>query len=69
MMRTIGVPCGILAQLVLDSVLDMCHVHVGDMCADTGVAGGGGFGVVERMLCARGVLSWFSCIEDGDWLL
>ena len=31
MMRTVGVPCGILAQLVLDSMLDMRHVHVGDM--------------------------------------
>lgn len=31
MARTAGVPCGIQAQLVLDGVLDMHHVHAGDM--------------------------------------
>ena len=42
MARTLGVPCEIAVQLVLEGVLDMRGVHAGDVRADTGSAGGGG---------------------------
>ena len=41
---SLGGPCQIAVQLVLEGVLDIRGVHAGDFRADTGSAGGGGAG-------------------------
>ena len=57
---TMCVLCGITAQLVLESMLDICSMHVGDLQADMGATRAMGLGLV------KGSFLGFSGIKDRE---